>query len=137
MFENCINEIRETVKLSVLRESVYNDEAKKGLHESNGRNFFEYLKKINDYESTKIEKQLESVLQSLDEETLLQLQAVMYLGRDYDGSEDGTPKETYESLLNYLRMMDNNKDVIIEMISSKLPLGSYLKAGFFLLEVYL
>ncbi len=87
--------------------------------------------------STKIEKQLESILQSLDEETLLRLEAVMYLGRDYNVSEEGTPKELYELLLNHLKSLGNDKEVIIEMMSSKVSLGSYLKAGLKLLEVYL
>ena len=134
MFEKINDKIKEIVELSVLRERVFKDEVKQGLHEG----FLDIgdFSEDGKYESSKIEKNILSALNSLDEEILLKLQAVMYLGRDYDSSEGLSPNEVYEILLKSFSVDGNDKEVLANTLSSKTCLGSCLTTGFELLKMY-
>lgn len=133
MFGEINDKIKEIVDLSVLRERVFKDEVNQGLHEG----FLDIGDFLEDkkYESSKIEKNILSILKSLDEEILLKLQAVMYLGRDYDSSEGLSPNEVYEILLKNFSADEKDKEVLANTLSSKTCLGSCLTTGFGLLKI--
>ncbi len=131
------NKIKEILNLALLKEATYNEEAKNGLHDGSLSDFVEYLEKIENFESTKIDKKLINALNELDEQILLCVQAVMYLGRDYDVSEGISPAEVYNLLYRHLGGHRDDKDILIHTMTEKIPFGSYLQNGLRLLNVNL
>ena len=134
MFGEINDKIKEIVDLSVLRERVFKDEVNQGLHEG----FLDIGDCLEGekHESGKIEINIKSILETIDEKTLLKLKTVMYLGRDYDSSEGLLPTEAYEMLLKSFSEDAEDKEVIIYTLLSKTSLGSYLTTGFELLKMH-
>ncbi len=82
------------------------------------------------------ERKLCDYLSKLDLETLEVIQAVMYMGRDYNKFEDVTPEETYKLLYKSLHRDGQDKWIIENQIEGKLPLDKYLKRGAELLNIF-
>ncbi len=135
MFGEFNNQIREVIDLSVFREQLFRDEVKQGLHEGTFLDLGDCLEGEK-HESGKIETNIKSILETIDEEILLKLKTVMYLGRDYDSSEGLSPTEAYEMLLKSFSEDAEDKEVIIYTLLSKTSLGSYLTTGFELLKMH-
>ena len=129
--------IKEILNLALLKEETYNKEAEDGLHHCNMSDFTKYLREVENFESTKIDEKLNDILNELDEQTLLCVQTVMYLGRDYNANEGITPLKAYELMHQHLESLENDKNILINMMTEKLPFGSYLQKGLNLLNVNL
>ena len=129
--------IKEILTLALLKEAEYNKEVKSGIHSVGISDFLKYWKELEDYESTKIDKDLTNTLNELDEQIVLCVQALMYLGCVYESNEGITPLKAYKLIYQDLKNNGDEKDIRIEMMIGKVPFGSYLENGLRLLNVNL
>lgn len=103
-----VNKIDDIIKLAESREKTYN---------SNNKSEFE-----------KLDKSLENYLYNLTYDEVKSLQAIMYLGRDQDYDKNLSQQEIYNSQYEYFDKTIgwNSKELDINQMHEKLPLGAYL-----------
>lgn len=70
---------------------------------------------------------LVAYLKKLDDEQILSLLALMYLGRE--GVEENTASKNYIRYINYLKNQDDDKIIRIYQMSDKFCLDEYLENG--------
>lgn len=80
---------------------------------------------------------LDSYLNSLSFEEVKSLQAIMYLGRDKDYDNNLSPKQIYNSQINYFNKSIgwNTKEIEINQMVEKMPFADYLIEGKKILEI--
>ncbi|MPQ42859.1 DUF3775 domain-containing protein [Clostridium tarantellae] len=82
------------------------------------------------------EKELQELLESLDFESISNVCSIMYLGRDRDYNKLDSPEEILRKQKKYIdKTMGYNKDIMIDMITEKVPLDKYLRSGFDILGI--
>lgn len=92
----------------------------------------ELLQKI----AKRTEEPVYKYLDSLDMEIIKFIQTVMYIGRDYSGKEEKTPRMIYNEQKEELDFVGwNTKSIEINQMMGKAPLANYLREGLSKLEL--
>lgn len=116
MYKKLIDEARKIVALSKRREQKYSDTD------------------LSDYYGQKII----DILMKLDFDEVMDLQTVMYLGRDKDYNPD-LPQE--QIFLEYKKNLESlgksSKELEVEQMVSKMTLGKYITEGYEILGIKL
>lgn len=92
---------------------------------------------LEDLEECEEERNLRIYIESLDYETIKTLQVIMYLGRDMDYDREDTPDLILHKQRKHFDSLGWNKDKDIEVnqMVEKIPLGEYLRNGLEILNI--
>lgn len=106
-----------------IRSEEFRLDRKHGIDRTKGFDLFAEKSIERAFEDNVHEKELEETLMACDQESLLKVEALMYYGRDNDGS-------TFTQKLEYLREHYDSKAMIVRTMLEKLPaLTRYLQKG--------
>lgn len=84
------------------------------------------------------DKKLIDILMALDFEQVLSLKTIMYLGRDHDCDLSQPSDCIFNDYKNYLKSLGTGKkEIEIEQMIEKTPLGRYLLEGYKILGINL
>lgn len=117
---------------TILMEINAKGDNKMNINKNVVTNVINLSKKV-DYSSAdcqKAEKELSDYLNSLDFETVKNLQTLMYLGRDEDYSKNDSFEERFYKYREYFDKRDwNTQEIEVGQMTEKAPLAEYLENG--------
>lgn len=129
MFEKDIKVCKKVISLAQDVRDEYESNHQKG----DAVNLCDNLDEL--FIVTDKEKALHDYLQKQDYEVIKNLMVIMYLGRDRDYNEWQSPKEIFKQQREFFENDWDEKDVIIDQITSKMQLDKYLRSGLRILEI--
>lgn len=126
MYRDLINVARQIVVISNQREENQKD------------GFFSLDKVVlSDYDNS-YDNKLTEILMALDIEKVMALQTIMYLGRDKDYKTELTPDEIFLDYEKYIKSLGvKSKELEVNQMVEKMPLGEYLTEGYKILGITL
>lgn len=81
------------------------------------------------------EKALLDYLEEQDYEVIKNIMVIMYLGRDKVYDETQCPEEIFKQQRDCFENHWDERDILIDQITSKIPLDKYLRSGLRILEI--
>ena len=98
-------------------------------------NFSEF--DLDDLAESEEEHNLRVYLESLDYETVKTIMVIMYLGRDRDYKRNDPPEEILRQQKEYFDLLgwSGEKEIEVDQMVGKIPLGEYLRTGLNILNI--
>ncbi len=121
-----LNEIKHIVNETIKKSDEFHNSLSKNEFELDIKNKPGYTE-----DEIKERRKLSEYLESFDDDTVLTIQAIMYLGRDGDYSNESEVEAIISAKKKELGFA--TKEIEVDQMVSKAPLSDYLKAGLKLL----
>ncbi|MDY3361420.1 MAG: DUF3775 domain-containing protein [Clostridium celatum] len=121
-----LNEIKHIVNETIKKSDEFHKFLSKNKFKSDIKNNPGYTE-----DELKERRKLSEYLESFDDDTVLTIQAIMYLGRDGDYSNESEVEAIISAKKKELGFA--TKEIEVNQMVSKAPLSDYLKAGLKLL----
>nr|WP_257151292.1 DUF3775 domain-containing protein [Bacillus pseudomycoides] len=136
--ENAVNIFND--KIDVIKKVILlADERNKAAKTNRPKEIKNIGASINSPEYILVKEKRADLLEyvnSLDFETVKMLQTIMYLGRDREYDTNDSVEKRYETLRNHFNESGwNTKDIEVNQMISKAPLGDYLRIGCQILDI--
>lgn len=92
---------------------------------------------LDDLAESEEEHNLRTYIESLDYETIKTLMIIMYLGRDRDYNRNDPPEKILHEQRKYFDLLgwSGEKEIEVDQMVGKLPLGEYLRTGLSILNI--
>lgn len=123
-----LNEIKHIVNETIKKSDEFHNSLSKNEFELDIKNKPGYTE-----DEIKERRKLSEYLESFDDDTVLTIQAIMYLGRDGDYSNESEVEAIISAKKKELGFA--TKEIEVDQMVSKAPLSDYLKAGLKLLGI--